>query len=339
MPRPLLLPLQLRTGRGVSEVLSSAAGEEMAHRAAEAARLAQQAARLADEAAGTSQASAAIMMRWDSLKLRELPEELAGALEEQRSACAGVLARKAALVVHLHAEAARKDEEFAVMLDAQRGALDALMGRMRVQFLEHRDATGAQLREVEAAFLREREELMAAQRRELDALLDSRRRLEEGYVEGRLAREEGHAAELYATQAADLENFQKLKVKLERDVMLLEQQLEAMKFTYILNKGPWLCASFTPWPWQGAPFFSLLALRPHFLLSLHTHTHPTPTPTPRRETRVQLSRHVRARRGQQGALHGAEAAPAAPARAAGGHQEGLCRCGDAQRRKGGHAAD
>ena len=228
---------QLRTGRGVEDIVAGAQGEEMAYRAAEAERQAQQAAKIADEAAGASQASATIMMRWDALRLQGLPEELAASLEAQRSACASVLARKAALVQYLQAEAARKDEAFAVMLDAQRGALDALQGRMRAQFLEHRDATGAQLRELEAAFLREREELMAAQRRELEALLEARRGAEEGYVESRLAREEAHAAELYATQAADLENHQKLKVKLERDVMLLEQQLEAMKFTYTLNKG------------------------------------------------------------------------------------------------------
>jgi hypothetical protein len=281
------------------------------------------------------------MMRWGALRLQELPEELAGALEAQRSACASVLQRKAALQQHLQAEAARKDEAFAVMLDAQRGALDALQGRMRAQFLEHRDATGAQLRELEAAFLREREELMAAQRRELEALLEARRGAEEGYVESRLAREEAHAAELYATQAADLENHQKLKVKLERDVMLLEQQLEAMKFTYILNKGA-VGGGGGVWPVLCARAVGFLgAVRP---LTPHATPHFS-TRTPRlpaalcREARVQLSRHVRARRGQQGPVSGAKAAPAAPARAAGGHQEGVRLCGDAQRRQGGHAAD
>ena len=44
---------------------------------------------------------------------------------------AGVLARKAALVAHLNAEAARKDEAFAMLLDAQRASLDVLAGRMR----------------------------------------------------------------------------------------------------------------------------------------------------------------------------------------------------------------
>jgi dynein regulatory complex protein 1 len=276
---PFFLPRQLRTGRGIGDVLSHAQADEMAHRAREAARLAQQSARLADESAGTSQASAAIMMRWDDLKLRELPEELAAALEEQRSACAGVLARKAALVAHLNAEAARKDEAFAMLLDAQRASLDVLAGRMRAQFLEHRDATGAQLREVEAAFLREREELLAAHRRELDALLDTRRTLEEGYVEDRLAREEGHAAELYATQAADLENYQKLKVKLERDVMLLEQQLEAMKFTYILNKGAWRAA-------RPPPLFRARPARPPHLCPPLP---PTPAPAQKNSSTTSAS--------------------------------------------------
>lgn len=276
--------------------MAGAQGEEMAYRAAEAERQAQQAAKIADEAAGASQASATIMMRWDALRLQGLPEELAASLEAQRSACASVLARKAALVQYLQAEAARKDEAFAVMLDAQRGALDALQGRMRAQFLEHRDATGAQLRELEAAFLREREELMAAQRRELEALLEARRGAEEGYVESRLAREEAHAAELYATQAADLENHQKLKVKLERDVMLLEQQLEAMKFTYTLNKGARVQQRSQR---QMAPTSARAPALTAPLYPPHTHARTHPHHFPRcalcaacREARVQLSRHV-----------------------------------------------
>lgn len=246
----------------MSTIVSQARSEEMAYRAAEAARLQQQASKIADEAAGADQASAVIMMRWDSLKLTELPEDLAKSLEEQRERCASVLARKAALVEALNADAWRKDEAFSIMLDGQRLRLDALMLKMRGQFLEHREACGSQIKAVEAAFLREREELMAAQKREVDALLDARRGMEEKFVEDRVAREEAHAAELYATQAADMENHQKLRVKLERDVMLLEQQLEAMKFTYLLNKGAFVWALRGAPRVQCAPFFFFAAQPP-----------------------------------------------------------------------------
>jgi dynein regulatry complex protein 1 len=53
--------------------------------------------------------------------------------------------------------------------------------------------------------------------------------METRYVEDGVAREEAYARELYDMQAADAENYQKLKVKLETDVAILEQQLEHMK--------------------------------------------------------------------------------------------------------------
>ena len=56
-----------------------------------------------------------------------------------------------------------------------------------------------------------------------------RRGMETRYVEEGISREDAYARELYEMQAADAENYQKLKVKLETDVAILEQQLEHMK--------------------------------------------------------------------------------------------------------------
>ena len=193
--------------------------------------------KVSDEVASALQASAAIMLRWDSIKSKDLPEELASALEQQRRACEGVLKGKAQVLEFLRQESLRKEHSFAMLLDSQRQALDTLMRKMRSAYLETREGCGTRVREIEEAFLAERTEIVAAQRRELDGILEVRRGLEERYVEEQLAREEQHSQELYAIQLTDMENFQKLKHKLERDVMMLEQQLEAIKFTYLLNKG------------------------------------------------------------------------------------------------------
>ncbi len=205
----------------------------------EAGASAAQASRVSNDLASALQASAGIMMRWDKVKARELPEELAEALEEQRRACSQVLKGKADVLAFLQEEGVRKEQQFTVLLDSQRQALDTLMRRMRAAYLEVRESCSVQVREAERAFQEEREELMAAQKREVDSLLEARRSLEERYVEDHLAREDQHSQELYATQVSDMENYQRLKVKLERDVMMLEQQLEAIKFTYLLNKGEW----------------------------------------------------------------------------------------------------
>lgn len=82
---------------------------------------------------------------------------------------------------------------------------------------------------------RERAGTLNANRKELEGLLEARKGMEARYVEEKLAREEAYTRELLDMQTADAENFHKLKVKLETDVAILEQQLENMKFTYLLN--------------------------------------------------------------------------------------------------------
>ena len=222
----------------------AADSEEVERWVREGAAVAARSKRLAEEAEAASQACAAIVLRWDSLKDKALPEELSLALEEQRVACAAVLKRKSDMLAHLAEAAARKEEEFTVAVGAQRDAMEALVGKLRQQFVEYRDASAAALREAEAGFAAEREELMAAQKREVEALFEARRGLETRLAEDRRAREEAHAAELYATQQADLENYAQLKAKLSGDLSLLDQQLEGIKFTYLLNKGA--CARHPP---------------------------------------------------------------------------------------------
>ncbi len=56
-------------------------------------------------------------------------------------------------------------------------------------------------------------------------------------LEGARARARIHADPTQPPCSCAVESYQRLKVKFERDVAGLEQQLEAMKFTYLLNKG------------------------------------------------------------------------------------------------------
>jgi hypothetical protein len=223
----------------VTDFRVAADTEEVERWAREGAAVAARSKRLVEEAEAASQACASIVMRWDAIKEKALPEELSLALEEQRVACAAVLKRKSELLAYLVEAASRKEEEFTVGVGAQRAAMDALVGKLRAQFVEFRDASAAALRDVEAGFAAEREELVAAQKREVDSLFEARRGLETRLAEDRRAREEAHADELYATQQADLENYAKLKAKLSGDLSLLDQQLEGIKFTYLLNKGAW----------------------------------------------------------------------------------------------------
>ena len=174
-------------------------------------------------------------MRWADLRERALPQELAVELEAQKAACARILEARERLIASLAEEIKVKDEEYVKGLQQQRADVDALLQRMAAQFTELRDMYSDKLAGVEASFVAEREAMLATNKAEVEALFDARRRAEAKFADDKLVREERSATEAYAMQAADLENFQKLKVKLETDISILEQQLEHMKFIYLLN--------------------------------------------------------------------------------------------------------
>lgn len=227
--------VQAATVEAVTSVRLAADAREAARRAAEEERVAARFTRLQEEAAAASRATAAVQLKWGDIGDKQLPHELAAELAAQREACAAILASKDMLAAQLAGEMQAKDEEFVTALQAQRDDVEALIARMGAQFAELSAAYEAQLGAMEDAFLAERDGLLASNRREIDALFEARRTMEARYVESKLTREEAQARELADMQAADAENYQKLKVKLETDVQILEQQLEAMKFTYLLN--------------------------------------------------------------------------------------------------------
>ena len=174
-------------------------------------------------------------MRWNELKEQELPAELAKELEEQKEACNAIITAKDNLINALESELKTKDEEYMNALQQQKEDIALLLEKMKLQFNELREMYGEELENIENAFLKEREELLQNNKKEVDNLFEARRNMETKYTETRVEREEKYSTEIYDMQAADAENYQKLKVKLETDVAILEQQLEHMKYVYLLN--------------------------------------------------------------------------------------------------------
>jgi dynein regulatry complex protein 1 len=224
-----------RTLEEITSVRIAADARELERRALETSRVADRQQKLREEAGMAARANASVTMRWADLRERALPQELANELEEQKTACLRILQARDVLLNGLTLELKQKDEEFIKGLSQQRLDIDALLTRMATQFSELRDAYADELAAVEAAFVKEREDMLVANKADIDSLFDARRRAEGKFADEKLQREDKNAAEIYAIQAADLENYQKLKVKLETDVAILEQQLEHMKFIYLLN--------------------------------------------------------------------------------------------------------
>jgi dynein regulatry complex protein 1 len=66
--------------------------------------------------------------------------------------------------------------------------------------------------------------------------MNERKTKEIAFMEERFKRVERNETELYNLRVKDMEEFNELKIKLETDVQILEQQLQQMKATYQLNQ-------------------------------------------------------------------------------------------------------
>lgn len=191
---------QARTIEDVTNIRVAAEARERDRRAAEASRVAERQAKLKEEAASAARANAAVTMKWDDIKAKNLPQELSDELQQQQSACASILESKDRLVGTLNTELKHKDEEYIKALAQQRADIDALLQRMRTQFDELRESYAGELEAIEGSFLAERDDLLAANKKDIDALFEQRRSMESKYAEEKVTREENYATELYDMQ-------------------------------------------------------------------------------------------------------------------------------------------
>ena len=145
------------------------------------------------------------------------------------------MARKAGVAGDVAGDVAAGETAHVDALRASHDRVDDLLAAVAGAHAQLGALLGGQLESVEAGLAADRAAATSEHRRELGALFDARRAMEQRLVEVALAREEAEAREINDLHAADSENLARLKVKLETDVAVLEQQLEAMKFTYTLN--------------------------------------------------------------------------------------------------------
>ncbi|CAB1096302.1 unnamed protein product [Ectocarpus sp. CCAP 1310/34] len=230
--------LDKKKGRGIDAVTAvrvSADDRETQRRMAEEHARQERLQRLQEEAVRSGKQNAAVEMRWAELLDENMPQELHKSIEEQKAACAEIVASKDALVNDFQVQLKVKDEEYVKALKQQAEDVEELLERMRTEFRELQEEYEVELDAVEEVFLQEREGLLAANKAEVDGLFEKRREMELSYMESKQKRQEQYQAEIEALLTRDGEEHTKLKIKLETDIQTLEQQLEEMRATYQLN--------------------------------------------------------------------------------------------------------
>ncbi|KAJ3095060.1 hypothetical protein HDU96_001362 [Phlyctochytrium bullatum] len=176
-----------------------------------------------------------ILPRWNLALELKGPYELHEALQHQREACEAFIASKNRLIGEYVAELKTKDDEYVKELKRQAEEIDVLLERMESQYRQMQSTLVEEMEQIEKAFVEERSEMIEANAKELETLLQSRRMSEARYMEERGERIEDHIKQLELLRVRDAEEYNLVKIKLETDVQVLEQQLQQMRATYQLN--------------------------------------------------------------------------------------------------------
>ncbi|KAI8619818.1 sperm tail-domain-containing protein [Chytriomyces sp. MP71] len=178
---------------------------------------------------------ARISAQWEPVLAKVQPYELHEMLLTQREACAALMASKDRLVNEYCVDLKGKDDDYVKELKRQAEEIDILIERMEEQYRSLQTTLKEELDHIERSFIEERTELIESNMKEIEALFSQRRDNEGKYLEDRADRIEDHVKQLEALRVRDAEEYNLVKIKLETDVQVLEQQLQQMRATYQLN--------------------------------------------------------------------------------------------------------
>jgi dynein regulatory complex protein 1 len=145
------------------------------------------------------------------------------------------LTSKNRLIDEFQEELRQKDGEYVAQLRQQADDVDTVIDRMKRHTKSMFHAYRKELAEIETAFLEERRRLLQENREQLDALYDQRRTLEKTFLEKRLLRAEEQSEELDKIREKDSQDYNQLKIDLQKDIQELEQEAEEMRARYLLN--------------------------------------------------------------------------------------------------------
>jgi len=191
--------------------------------------------RLQDEAIESTKRNAAVQMRWASIIQHNLPQDLKREIELQRDACKEIIASKRSLRDSFVQELKDRDEEYVKALEDQEKDISRILQQMKSQYEKLESSYATEITNIEEAFMQDRSKRLGDNTTEIENLFERRRVMEVRFMEEKQNMEEQYANEIETMRRKDAENYNKLKVKLENDVQILEQQLEEMRATYQLN--------------------------------------------------------------------------------------------------------
>ncbi|CAB4036422.1 Hypothetical predicted protein, partial [Paramuricea clavata] len=177
-----------------------------------------------------------ITKKWSQALSREIPQDLQTMLLDQKSSCDVMIDEKNKLINDFQQELKGLDDRYVKDLKKQAEDVDLMIERMDEQIKNLTKAYREELLQIEKSFVSERTELIENNRKKWQTLMQHRRDKEVEFLESRRKRVEDYEQQLDTLRVQDAEEYNMVKIKLETDVQILEQQLQQMKATYQLNQ-------------------------------------------------------------------------------------------------------
>lgn len=191
--------------------------------------------KLEKEVISSADVNREIESQWAQIAQKTVPQDLFQEISVQYKAASKLLASKDEIVKSLQGELKVKDEDYVELLAAHQEDIVTLVKHMREHFANLLSCEEEELSKIENVCLEERTALLEKSREEIEALFKKRRDMELEILYAKQTREEDFQMELSKIRSTDAEDYTNLKVTLENNIQLLEQQLEEMRATYQLN--------------------------------------------------------------------------------------------------------
>ncbi|KAL9962962.1 hypothetical protein ACROYT_G032120 [Oculina patagonica] len=220
----------------VTNVHVAADARESMRRLEEEEQRRQRNEKLEAEAKSATEKFEEITKKWEYALSKEIPQDLNSMLMEQKAACDSMIDEKNKLIHDFQQELKTKDDQYVKDLKKAAEDVDLMVERMEEQMKQLTKAYREELTQIEKAFVTERGELIENNRKKWESSMHGRRDKEVEYMESRRKRVEDHENQLQTLRVQDAEEYNMVKIKLETDVQILEQQLQQMKATYQLNQ-------------------------------------------------------------------------------------------------------
>ncbi|XP_053879607.1 dynein regulatory complex protein 1-like [Malaclemys terrapin pileata] len=177
-----------------------------------------------------------ITSKWGSAKEKTIPQDLWDVLNLQQQQCALLIEEKNKLISELQQELKSKDDQYVKDLKKQSDDINLLVERMEEQIRNLMKTYRRELAQIEKAFELERRELLSSNKKKWEQAMQAHNAQELENLITRMQKVEEYEKQLNQLRVQDAEEYTTIKIQLENDVQILEQQLQQMKAIYQLNQ-------------------------------------------------------------------------------------------------------